>query len=40
MGRWGQHKYVYPDEQAEELREFLAERIFEAFPEVRLDYFT
>src|SRR5690554_2980054 len=27
-GRWGQGKYVYPDEQAEALREFITERIF------------
>ncbi|TJY44470.1 spore photoproduct lyase [Cohnella pontilimi] len=39
-GRWGQHKYVYPDEQAEALREFITERIFEAFPSARLEYFT
>lgn len=39
-GRWGQHKYVYPDEQADALREFIAERIFAAFPEARLEYFT
>lgn len=39
-GRWGQHKYVYPDDQAEELREFLTERIFAAFPAARLEYFT
>jgi len=39
-GRWGQHKYVYPDEQAEALRESIAERIFYRFPEARLEYFT
>lgn len=39
-GRWGQHKYVYPDEQAEALREFLTERIFGQFPSARIDYFT
>jgi len=39
-GRWGQHKYVYPDEQAEALREFITERIFEHFPEAKLEYFT
>jgi spore photoproduct lyase len=39
-GRWGQHKYVYPDEQAEALREYITERIFEHFPAARLEYFT
>lgn len=39
-GRWGQHKYVYPDEQAEALREFIAERIFTHFPAARIEYFT
>ncbi|TFE29875.1 spore photoproduct lyase [Cohnella luojiensis] len=39
-GRWGQHKYVYPDEQAEALREFITERIFEHFPQAKLEYFT
>ncbi|WP_019004536.1 spore photoproduct lyase [Cohnella laeviribosi] len=39
-GRWGQHKYVYPDEKAEALREFITERIFAAFPSARIEYFT
>lgn len=39
-GRWGQHKYVYPDEQADALREFIAERIFATFPFARIEYFT
>ncbi|WP_025706749.1 spore photoproduct lyase family protein, partial [Paenibacillus graminis] len=39
-GRWGQHKYVYPDEQQTALREFITERIFEHFPEAGIDYFT
>ncbi|WP_420888812.1 spore photoproduct lyase [Cohnella candidum] len=39
-GRWGQHKYVYPDEQADALREFLTERIFGTFPSARIEYFT
>ncbi|WP_159882199.1 spore photoproduct lyase [Paenibacillus puerhi] len=39
-GRWGQGKYVYPDEQADALREFITERIFESFPEARIEYFT
>ncbi|CDN44931.1 MULTISPECIES: spore photoproduct lyase [Paenibacillus] len=39
-GRWGQGKYVYPDEQANALRMFISERIFEHFPEATIDYFT
>ncbi|GIP37629.1 spore photoproduct lyase [Paenibacillus sp. J31TS4] len=39
-GRWGQGKYVYPDEQAQALREFITERIFEQFPQATIDYFT
>lgn len=39
-GRWGQGKYVYPDEQAAALREFITEQIFEKFPAASIDYFT
>ncbi|MCU6710164.1 spore photoproduct lyase [Paenibacillus sp. J5C_2022] len=39
-GRWGQGKYVYPDEQANALRMFLSERIFHHFPQSRIEYFT
>ncbi|PYI55256.1 spore photoproduct lyase [Paenibacillus flagellatus] len=39
-GRWGQGKYVYPDEQANALREYITERIFERFPEAKIEYFT
>lgn len=39
-GRWGQGKYVYPDEQATALREFITEHIFEKFPNAKIDYFT
>lgn len=39
-GRWGQGKYVYPDEQAAALREFITEQIFEKFPQANIDYFT
>ncbi|WP_019909635.1 spore photoproduct lyase [Paenibacillus sp. HW567] len=39
-GRWGQNKYVYPDEQQKALREFITERIFEHFPQSGIDYFT
>ncbi|CAM3587215.1 spore photoproduct lyase [Marinicrinis lubricantis] len=39
-GRWGQGKYVYPDEQAEALRMFITEQIFLHFPDARIEYFT
>lgn len=39
-GRWGQGKYVYPDEQANALREFITEQIFASFPKASIDYFT
>ncbi|MFB9325356.1 spore photoproduct lyase [Paenibacillus aurantiacus] len=39
-GRWGQGKYVYPDEQADALRMFISERIFDHFPDATIDYFT
>ena len=39
-GRYGRHKYVYPDEKAEALREYLTERIFAAFPAAKIEYFT
>ncbi|MEF3301956.1 spore photoproduct lyase [Paenibacillus sp. GYB003] len=39
-GRWGQGKYVYPDEQAEALRQWITERIFAHFPKATIDYFT
>ncbi|WDZ63616.1 spore photoproduct lyase [Paenibacillus polymyxa] len=39
-GRWGQNKYVYPDEQQNALREFITEHIFEHFPLSRIEYFT
>lgn len=39
-GRWGQGKYVYPDEQAHALREFITEHIFHHFPQARIEYFT
>lgn len=39
-GRWGQGKYVYPDEQAAALREFITERIFDHFPDAKIEYFT
>lgn len=39
-GRWGQGKYVYPDEQAAALRERITEKIFNYFPQARIEYFT
>ncbi|WP_309118776.1 spore photoproduct lyase [Paenibacillus sp.] len=39
-GRWGQGKYVYPDEQATALREWITEQIFANFPKASIDYFT
>lgn len=39
-GRWGQGKYVYPDEKANALREFITERIFDKFPKAKIEYFT
>ncbi|SDD43013.1 spore photoproduct lyase [Paenibacillus sp. UNCCL117] len=39
-GRYGQGKYVYPDEQAQALREFITERIFDSFPQAKIEYFT
>jgi spore photoproduct lyase len=39
-GRYGQGKYVYPDEQASALREWITERIFAHFPEAKIEYFT
>jgi spore photoproduct lyase len=39
-GKYGRGKYVYPDEQATALREFLTEHIFAKFPEASIDYFT
>ncbi|KQO17521.1 spore photoproduct lyase [Paenibacillus sp. Leaf72] len=39
-GRWGQGKYVYSTEQADALRLFISERIFEHFPQAKIEYFT
>ncbi|NHN31062.1 spore photoproduct lyase [Paenibacillus agricola] len=39
-GKYGQGKYVYPDEQANALRQFITEQIFEKFPKSNIDYFT
>lgn len=39
-GRWGQGKYVYPDEKAGVLKSFISEQIYEHFPTSRILYFT
>ncbi len=39
-GKWGQGKYVYQDEQATALREFITEKIFIHFPNAKIEYFT
>lgn len=39
-GRYGIGKYVYPEEQAEALRQFITEQIFTYFPKCRIEYFT
>jgi spore photoproduct lyase len=39
-GRWGQGKYVYPDDQAQVLRETITRYIFEQFPNSKIEYFT
>ncbi|MDR6549331.1 spore photoproduct lyase [Paenibacillus qinlingensis] len=39
-GKYGKGKYVYKDEQAIALREFITEQIFEKFPQAKIEYFT
>ncbi|MFC5527850.1 spore photoproduct lyase [Cohnella yongneupensis] len=39
-GRWGQGKYVYPDDQANLLKAFMYEQIEAHFPEAKIEYFT
>ncbi len=39
-GRYGQGKYVYPDEQAGELKDYISARIYHYFPTARILYFT
>jgi spore photoproduct lyase len=39
-GKYGHGKYVYPNEQAEALRENITEYIFRYFPQARIEYFT
>ncbi|MGO4494674.1 spore photoproduct lyase [Paenibacillus sp. 2RAB27] len=39
-GKYGKGKYVYKDEQATALREYITEQIFEKFPQAKIEYFT
>ncbi|NRF89556.1 spore photoproduct lyase [Paenibacillus frigoriresistens] len=39
-GKYGKGKYVYQDEQANALREFITEQIFDKFPDAKIEYFT
>jgi spore photoproduct lyase len=39
-GRYGRGKYVYQDDEAAELRDFMVEQIAHYFPEGRVEYFT
>jgi spore photoproduct lyase len=39
-GRYGQGKYIYPDEQAQLLHHTLSAHIAHAFPEAKIEYFT
>ncbi|UKS30746.1 spore photoproduct lyase [Paenibacillus sp. HWE-109] len=39
-GKYGKGKYVYKDEQANTLREFITEQIFDKFPQAKIEYFT
>lgn len=39
-GKYGKGKYVYKDEQANALREFITEQIFDKFPDAKIEYFT
>ncbi len=39
-GRYGQGKYVYPDEQAHQLKEVLSAQIMSIFPYAKIEYFT
>ncbi|UFJ43082.1 spore photoproduct lyase [Brevibacillus humidisoli] len=39
-GKYGKGKYVYPDQQANELRTHLEQQIARLFPRARIEYFT
>jgi spore photoproduct lyase len=39
-GKWGQGKYVYPDEKANALHSRISEQISAAFPDAKIEYFT
>lgn len=39
-GKYGRGKYVYKDDEAVELKDFIVEQIDELFPEAKIEYFT
>lgn len=39
-GRFGRFKYVYPKDQAEEIKEYISSLILDRFPKAKIDYFT
>lgn len=39
-GRFGRFKYVYPKEQAEDIKQYLISLIEERFPNAHIKYFT
>ncbi|WP_202077979.1 spore photoproduct lyase [Caldalkalibacillus salinus] len=39
-GRYGRGKYVYQNDEAQELREYVQDLIKQAFPEAKIEYFT
>ncbi len=40
MGKFGRFKYVYPREDAAEIKEYLTSLIEERFPHAKIEYFT
>ncbi|HEX3030501.1 MAG TPA: spore photoproduct lyase [Clostridia bacterium] len=39
-GKYGRFKYVYPKEEASEMKEFISTLITENFPDAKIEYFT
>jgi spore photoproduct lyase len=39
-GKFGRYRYVYPKEDAAEIKEYLTSLIVERFPDARIEYFT
>lgn len=39
-GKFGRYKYVYPKEDAAEIKRYLSSLIGERFPDARIEYFT